>query len=292
MSLIIKAFRWYGGKIRLVHIIRHLIPPHLIYIEPFMGSAALLLNHARSDKEILNDMDKNITCFMKTLADSEKGKKLEERLKQLHLNEEIFKYVKKLKESNYKGLDDIECSVNEFILVSQSRDANRKTFSSKGYKNDFDYCSDINFHIPKVRKRLQNVEVMCGDGIELMETIVENPDAFAFLDPPYRHKLRGKGADKIYGCELSEQEHIRLLETIKDAQCKIMLCGYRSKEGVDLYDKYLFNNEKWRCYKLANLSKAPQNKKKKDYGEEFIWVNYDLPDHARKYISLKQYSSL
>lgn len=292
MSLIIKAFRWYGGKIRLVHIIRRLIPPHLIYIEPFMGSAALLLNHVRSSKEILNDMDENIACFMKTLADSEKGKKLEERLKQLHLSEEMFEFAKELKQRDYKGLDDIERSVNEFVLISQSRDANRKTFSSRGYTNDFDYRSDINFNIPKVRKRLQNVEVMCGDGIKLMETIVENPNAFAFLDPPYRHKLRGKGADKVYGCELSEEDHMHLLETIRDSKCKIMLCGYRSKEGVDLYDKYLFTNDKWRCYKLANLSKAPQNKKKKDYGEEFIWVNYKLPDHAWTYISKKEYNSL
>lgn len=40
-----KAFRWYGGKNRMTHEINFLIPEHTAYYEPFMGSAAVLLNH-------------------------------------------------------------------------------------------------------------------------------------------------------------------------------------------------------------------------------------------------------
>ena len=93
------------------------------------------------------------------------------------------------------------------------------------------------------------------------------------------------------GTALSE-EQIRLLTTIQSAKCKIMLCGYRSREGEDMYDSYLLPNG-WKCYKLTEIVKACQNRKgKKDMAEEFIWVNYELPYHAKFAINMKTYSSL
>ena len=44
----------------------------------------------------------------------------------------------------------------------------------------------------------------------MLGSMVEDSNAFAFLDPPYRAELRGKGADKAYACELPEKEQKRL----------------------------------------------------------------------------------
>jgi len=124
------------------------------------------------------------------------------------------------------------------------------------------------------------------NGIDIMEKIKLNAGAFAFLDPPYRHELRGKGADKAYKCELPYKEQVRLLTTIRDAKCRTMLCGYRSDDGKDLYDEYLLPYG-WRHYKLADLVKACQMTEIKDIAEEWIWVNYPLPDCAKYFINLK-----
>lgn len=76
-----------------------------------------------------------------------------------------------------------------------------------------------------------------------------------------------------------------MLETIRDATCKIMLCGYAG--GDHLYDKYLFQcGQNWRRYKLADLVHSCSNQSKKGVGEEFIWVNYELPESAGYYIDL------
>ena len=290
--MIIKAYRWYGGKIRMVHTINFLIPEHKAYYEPFMGSAALLLNHPRSELEVINDLDKDLVHFMKTLVDREIGKELVEKLCNLWYGKWRFNDAMDCKKRNFRGMDEIDKAVEIFALITQSFNATRKDFSAKAYKDAYAYRSDIKFHIPKVYERLENVRVLNMNGIDLLDKISDNPNAFAFVDPPYRHALRGVGADKAYACELPHSEQIRLLKTIREAKCKIMLCGYRVTSGVDLYDRYLLPYG-WKCYKLADVVKSCQaSKAHRDVAEEFIWVNYELPDSAKYVISMKEYSSL
>lgn len=287
--MIIKSYRWYGGKIRLVHIINFLIPEHTAYYEPFMGSAALLLNHPRSELEVINDLDSDLAFFMKTLADREKGEELVQRLCKLWFGKCFFDEALEASKKHYRGMDDIEKAVMIYTLITQSFNCTRKTFSYKGFKDTNEYRADISFHIPKVHERLRGVRILNMNGIDVLANIADNPNAFAFADPPYRKELRGVGADRAYACELPHNEQIRLLKTIRHAKCKIMLCGYKSENSTDLYDTYLLPHG-WKCYKLVDISKACQvSNKHKDLGHEYIWVNYELPYEARYVISMKEY---
>ena len=285
----IKFFRWYGGKIRLVETLKLLIPEHVEYVEPFAGSAALLLNHSRSREEVINDKDADVAFLLQTMADHEKGSKLEERLCSLQYDRFVFEAAVEARRRQYSGMNDIEKATMIFITITQSFNCTRKTFSEKAFAGTRAYQRDIRFHIPNVYRRLQGVRVQNRDGIELLQEISDNPDAFAFVDPPYRWELRGAGADRAYACEMPQWEHVRLLETVQDAKCKVMLCGYRSETGADLYDIYL-KPYGWKCYKVGEYAKSCQVKKKhRDMGHEFIWVNYEVPFVA-KYIScMKEY---
>lgn len=216
----IRAYRWYGGKLRMVDKLNFLIPPHTAYYEPFMGSASLLLNHPRSELEVLNDLDSDLVCFMKTLADRERGKILVDRLSQLWFGKGVFDEAMECKKRHFKGLDEIERSVYTYILISQSFNATRKNFSKKLYRDTGAYRDDIMFHLPKVYERMNNVRVLNMDGIDLLDRIKNNPNAFAYVDPPYRHELRGVGANKAYSCELPRYEQVRLLKTIRESKCK------------------------------------------------------------------------
>lgn len=288
----IRAYRWYGGKFRMVNIINFLIPEHTAYYEPFMGSAAVLLNHKRSPLEVINDLDSDLVCFMKTLADREKGKELTERLCKLWYGKSFFDEALQCKKSKYRGMSDIDRAVEVYILITQSFNATRKSFSKKLYKDTNAYRADIQANIPYVYERLQDVRVLNMNGIDLLGKVATNKNAFVFADPPYRHSLRGVGATDSYECELPHKEQIRMLKTIRGAKCKVMLCGYKSEKGVDLYDRYLMPFG-WKCYKLTDIVKACQvTNKQKDMASEFIWVNYDLPEEAKYKISLKEYNSL
>lgn len=287
----IRVYRWYGGKLRVVDLINSLIPIHIAYYEPFMGSGAVLLNHPRSQLEVLNDLDSELVCVMKTLADREKGKLLVDKLCNLWYEKWAFDEAMEWKKKKYKGLDDVDKSVQIYTLITQSFNCIRQTFTAKAYKDTRAYRNSICQNIPLAYERLRDVKVLNMDGIDLLDKIKDNDKAFAFVDPPYRHDLRGKNADKSYACELPHREQIRLLKTIRHAKCKIMLCGYKNEKGEDLYDRYLLPYG-WKCYKLAELLKSTQRKKKRDFGKEYIWVNYELPEQAKYAISMKTHSTL
>ena len=287
----IRAYRWYGGKLRVVRELKSCIPEHEAYYEPFMGSAALLLNHPRSSVEVLNDKDEDLVCLMKTLADREKGKELVERLCHLCYGREIYQEAEQCRKNGYKGMKEVERAEKVYILITQSFNATRKGFGRSTYPDTWFYRKDILFHLPNVYDRMKGVQVLHGDGIDLIAQIAENPKAFVMADPPYRASLRGKGADNVYACELPDNEQERLLETVKNCQCKVLLCGYKEQGKEDFYDSHLLKHG-WKCYKLKDLVKACQVKEKKDVGQEYIWVNYQLPDLAKYSISMKEERSL
>lgn len=284
--MVIKAFRWYGGKVRMVETIKALFPDFIEYYEVFAGSGAVLLNQSRKQCMVLNDLDEELYHFWNILANRTIGQDLVQNLMKLEYSEAVFNKALEYQKCHFNDLDDVEKAMQIYILISQSFNCTRKNFSAKGYKDTNAYRRDIAFNMPKVYGRLDGVRILNVDGIELLSKIKNKPDAFAFCDPPYRKELRGIGADNAYKCEMSDSEQIRLLETIQDAHCKIMLCGYKVQTGQDLYDTYLLPHG-WKCYKLAEIVKSCQTKKKKDIGQEFIWINYELPPTAKYIISMK-----
>jgi site-specific DNA-adenine methylase len=286
----IKVTNWYGGKLRMVSKLKALIPAHKVYCEPFMGSAALLLNKVRSEQEITCDLDSGMVCLMSTLTDAVKGHELVNKLCSLEYNEMLFNHAKECQKNGYAGMNDIEKSVAVYTLVSQSFNATGKGFSKKLYKSTSDYQRTIKLHLPQAYKRLQGVDIRYCNGIDMLSKLADVEDAFVFADPPYCHELRGESATNIYGCEMSEMEHIRMLEIMQKAKCKIILCGYKAEKN-DLYDRYLLPHG-WHCYKLCDIAKSCKPAEKRDFAEEFIWVNYELPDAAKYVISLKEHSSL
>lgn len=286
-----KFFRWYGGKIRMLEKLEALIPEHQIYMEPFIGSGALALNHIRCPVEIINDLDGDIANLFRVMSDREKGNELIERLSHVAYDRTVFDAAREEQKNNFKGYNSIEKAVLTYIMISQSFNAARSSFSKGGYASTELYHQDMLDNLPRVYERLEHVKIFNVDALDLLECYVDNEKVFAFLDPPYRHDLRGKNANKIYKCELSEIQQIRLLKIIRNAKAKILLCGYKAEKGIDLYDAYLLPYG-WKCYKLMDVPKSAQNKATRDIATEYVWCNYELPIWSGYYISLKEYSTL
>lgn len=268
-----------------------LIPEHKIYLEPFVGSGALALNHIRSPVEIINDLDGDIANLFRVMSDREKGNELIERLSHVAYDRTVFDAAREEQKNNFKGYNSIEKAVLTYIMISQSFNAARSSFSKGGYASTELYHQDMLDNLPGVYERLEHVKIFNVDALDLLECYVDNEKVFAFLDPPYRHDLRGKNANKIYKCELSEIQQIMLLKIIRNAKAKILLCGYKAEKGTDLYDAYLLPYG-WKCYKLMDVPKSAQNKATRDIATEYVWCNYELPIWSGYYISLKEYSTL
>ena len=154
-----KFFRWYGGKIRMLEKLEALIPEHQIYMEPFIGSGALALNHIRSPVEIINDLDGDIANLFRVMSDREKGKELIERLSHVAYDRKVFDAVRGERKNNFKGYNSIDKAVLTYIMISQSFNAARSSFSKDGYASSIVYHRDLKNKLYKVYESLENVQI-------------------------------------------------------------------------------------------------------------------------------------
>ena len=59
---------YYGGKQLMVSTILPLIPPHKIYVEPFLGGAAIFFAKKPSDFECINDLNGALVTFYQVVV--------------------------------------------------------------------------------------------------------------------------------------------------------------------------------------------------------------------------------
>lgn len=265
---------YYGGKNRIHDKLNILMPKSKIFIEPFVGSGAVILNRDRSEMEIVNDYDPAIANLYKVLADKDRGKELLEKMFQLPYDEKLFKMACEYQRENFKKINDLDKALLTFVLISQSYNNTRRQFSRGEYDTE-SYQRKIRSNLPRIYERLQGIRVYNRNALDIIKEMVDNPDVQMYLDPPYLHSLRGEGADKVYFKEMKDIDHVRMLEVIQDAKCRILLSGYHADKN-DLYDTYLLSHG-WKSQELTKVVKSSQRKEERDIASEWVWFNYDIP---------------
>lgn len=106
-----------------------------------------------------------------------------------------------------------------------------------------------------------DVEVICADAVDFLESFQFTGDEFVYCDPPYLASTRRQR--KIYRHEYTTADHRRLLEVLKRLPCPVMLSGYPSA----LYDAQLPD---WHCDRSLQRTQA-------DVAIECIWTNFEPP---------------
>jgi len=103
-----------------------------------------------------------------------------------------------------------------------------------------------------------------NDAIEMLQSrqiSMASTDTFIFLDPPYEHSTR-PNSTKLYAYELSESDHVRLLYSVLELKCQVMIIH----PACILYDQML---SKWRS---ISVKVRYHNKT----SIERIYMNYDF----------------
>ncbi|SMX29154.1 D12 class N6 adenine-specific DNA methyltransferase [Pelagimonas phthalicica] len=115
-----------------------------------------------------------------------------------------------------------------------------------------------------------------GSALDLLPTLetlvskarlIDQPDTLIYADPPYVMETR-KGGD-LYDFELTDDDHIRLLEILTSARCMVMISGYRS----GLYDEALAG---WR--RIDYMANTRQG-----MAAESLWLNFPEPSALHDY---------
>jgi len=106
-----------GGLFYITKEIIKQIPNHKCYVEVFGGMGVVLLNKKKSKREILNDIDNNISNLFIVLRD--RFKEFEEKAQWLIYSRKIFNdYLQLWKKDRLQSLNDIDRAIAFFYLLA------------------------------------------------------------------------------------------------------------------------------------------------------------------------------
>jgi DNA adenine methylase len=238
------ALRYHGGKFRLAPWILQFFPPHGCYVEPFGGAAGVLLQKLRSYAEVYNDLDGEVVNFFRVLRDPALCADLVRAC-------QLTPYARDEFVLAYEATDNpLELARRTAVRSGMGFGSASVTSSSTGFRTDtrrkhgtaqhvwVDYPAGLR----AIGERFAGVLVENRPAVDVMRQH-DGSDTLHFVDPPYvksTRKLGGNGYGRCYRHEMSDEQHVELLEVLTALDGMVVLSGYPSK----LYDEQLHGWER------------------------------------------------
>lgn len=256
------VLRWHGGKWRLAPWIISHFPPHRVYVEPFGGAASVLLRKPRAYADIYNDIDGDVVNLFRVLRDEAASTALVAalRLTPFARQEFVDAYV--------PTEDRVERArrmiVRSFMGFGTTAAFGRKTgfranSNRSGTPPAADWMSYADALVLAV-SRLRGVVIESTPAGTLIDRF-DHPDTLFYVDPPYVHGTRSRGNPKhLYRHELSDDDHLVLIEQLRALSGMVVLSGYPSA----LYEEALRG---W--LKVERLALADGARER----VEVLWIN-------------------
>lgn len=219
--------KWAGGKTQLIDEIQNSLPQNIIksnftYIEPFVGSGAVLFwmlnNFPNIKKAVINDINQDLINCYKVI--SSKPKELILILKilqnEFHSLEDKDKkqeyYYQKRGDYNLRKGSKIE-QASLFIFLNRTcfnglYRVNKNNYFNVpiGSYNKPTICDETN--ILNVSNALQKVEILCGDYEKTLKSAQKN--TLFYFDPPYKPLSETSSFNSYSKDEFNDKEQIRL----------------------------------------------------------------------------------
>ena len=124
------------------------------------------------------------------------------------------------------------------------------------------YLSAID-SLEDVACRFRSVVIENLDAIKIIDKY-DCDDAFFYCDPPYVPESRHGKKANTYGCEMTTEDHLKLLNRLKRCKAKVIISGYQS----NLYNKALVDWNQDSFEGKSHVSNSGQSR------TEVIWKNY------------------
>jgi DNA adenine methylase len=269
--------KWHGGKHYLTPKIIALMPRHIHYVEPYAGSLKVLLARDPDDEslwlpphrgvsELVNDLDARLTNFWRVLQDPVKFEPFRRAVEATPLSRVEWDAAHSHKPTG----DAVKDAVEFFIECRQSRAANMRSFTSitrnrlrRGINGNASEWLGAVDGLPDVHARLRRVVIENRPALKVIQS-EDAPVTLFYLDPPYVHETRT--VTDAYACEMTERDHVEMLDLIRSVKGKVILSGYPS----DLYDRALADWNR-HAVDLPNNTAGGAAKARKT---EVLWCNF------------------
>lgn len=204
----LSAFPYVGGKTNLAQWIISKIPQHTVYVEPFGGSAAVLLNKPRSTVEVFNDLDGDVVHFFEVVR--ERPDELAEWCRRTPFSEELHnRWVRQF--YNAERPDDPVERAGRWMFLRYTQFGGKYSGPS-GFKRDTPRCEqgasspwrDAPNRVDAVCERLQGVSIQNADYSEVIDRY-DSPETVFYADPPYLGKEDTYRVDEFGHADLAAQ---------------------------------------------------------------------------------------
>lgn len=247
--------KYPGGKWRIADWIISHFPPHKVYCEPFFGSGAIFFNKEPAYIETINDMNADIVNLFQVCR---------ERPYELAQLIELTPFSRDEFLNCYERVDDsVEQARRTLVRYHQSfgtSNSNKKSWRNVQVHGG-PRCATMWNNLPDIIceccSRLKDAQIENINAIDLIKRY-NNEDTLIYCDPPYLQSLRRKN---MYVVEMSDEQHIELLNVLKSSKSKIVLSGYDNEIYNDLLRDW-FTDEKTTTAQMG-LRRT-----------EKLWMNY------------------
>lgn len=257
--------KWIGSKWRLSRLVLENIPPHLVYIEPFGGSAAVLFRKPRAPIELYNDANQELCNVFEVVQDRKTSAELCRMLKYTPYSRAAV-----INAAKYQGDDKIKRAYCFLVLSHFSFNIAHAVFDKKPSfnmgifgKGEPQTWANFRRHIPIIRQRLEGVTIENTNGLDIVEKYAQNKDALFFIDPPYYEATKERGVS--YGVEFTKDDHKKLLDIVSQARARVMITTYDN----EMYKKAL---QGWNVANYKNNSRHSSAKNKNRL--ELLYMNF------------------
>lgn len=230
------VLRYHGGKFRLAPwVIKH-FPPHRCYVEPFGGAAGVLVQKDRAYAEVYNDLDGDIVNLFRVLREPGQCARLIDLLL-------LTPYARDEFNGAYEHTGDpIERARRTFVRAEMGFGSAGATKGKTGFRVDTrrkhgtaqDLWARFPESLARVCERLQGVMVENRPALSIIEQH-DAADTLFYVDPPYMMSTRYVGArhGRYYDCEMTNADHVELLDVLRAADGMVVLSGYHSPEYAE-----------------------------------------------------------
>lgn len=237
------------------------MPKHHSYLDPYFGGGAILFNKEPSRIETINDLDDDVVNLFRVIQYP--GTR-EELIRWIVYTPYARTEYNEAFPENTDNLTAVERAKN--FLIRSGMGHGFRLCEKCGWKKDVygreaayavRYWNDLPEVITNVSQRLKMVQIEHKPAVELIKAF-NHSNVLIYADPPYVLSTRTR---KQYRHEMSDQDHVELLETLLLHTGPVMLSGYDS----DLYNEYL---KDWR--KISTPARAENSLPR----TEVLWMNY------------------
>ena len=255
------VFKYPGAKWSLAEWVISHFPEHHSYLEPFFGSGAVLFTKERSNIETVNDLDWDVVNLFEWI------RKDPERLAH-----EIYwiPYARDVYDrawaARHTEKDSFQRAVDFYVRTMMGygfRTNERKV----GWKNDIQgreaaYAANGWCKVPEIiyhaAERLRGVQIECRPAVEVIQRF-NYPNVLIYADPPYLLDTRH---GKQYKHEMTDHDHLDLLNALKAHRGPVLLSGY---------DSPLYNDALQGWYRDEVTVYAQSATKRR----EVLWMNFE-----------------